>query len=144
MRRGLARSRRRDAASIENSDAKGGALSRNDGGLILTPTKIPPADDLETLARFRVQTSDLDANGHVNNVRYAQWILDAPGHAHQTHVVRDYEVNFLAETSVGDDVIIEWDGASGPPTDALRFQGRRAGDGRIVFAARLQVLPVAG
>ncbi len=116
---------------------KGALLTRDDGGLDLTPARIAPADDLEPLARFRVQTSDLDANGHVNNVRYAQWILDAaPGGAHQTHVVRDYEVNFLAETRVGDEVIIEWDGASSSP----RFQGRREGDGKVVFAARVQVL----
>ena len=117
---------------------KGAILTRDDGGLDLTPARIAPADDLAPLARFRVQTSDLDANGHVNNVRYAQWILDAaPSAAHQTHVVGDYEVNFLAETSDGDEVIIEWDGARSSP----RFQGRREGDGRIVFVARLQVLP---
>ena len=119
-----------------------GLATRDDGGFGITPAKIAPADDLPPLARFRVQTSDLDVNGHVNNVRYAQWILDAaPGSAHEAYVVRDYEVNFLIETRVGDEVIIEWDGAGAAPLDGLRFQGRREQDGRVVFAARLQIQP---
>ncbi|RBP04147.1 acyl-ACP thioesterase [Roseiarcus fermentans] len=121
---------------------KQGILARDDGALDLAPARIAPSDDLAPLARFRVHTSDLDANGHVNNVRYAQWILDAaPASAHRTRVVRDYEVNFLAETSVGDAVSVEWDGGGAAATDALRFQGRREADGRVVFAARLQVVP---
>jgi len=116
--------------------------TRGEGGLDLNPTKIAVTDGLRPLGQFKVQSSDLDVNGHVNNVRYAQWMLDAaPASAHRTYVVREYEVNFLAESRVGDRVAVEWDGAGVAPVDCLRFQGRREGDGKVVFAARLLVRP---
>ena len=121
------------------SAGEGAFATRAEGGLGLNPAKIAATEDLRPLAQFKVQTSDLDVNGHVNNVRYAQWILDAaPASAHRAYSVREYEVNFLAESRVGDHVTIEWDGASGGSIVCPRFQGRREGDGKVVFAARLQ------
>ena len=117
---------------------KGAILTRDDGGLALTPARIARRT---TSSRSRgsgsrpaiwtpTATSTTSATRSGSSMR-------RPRAAHRTHVVGDYEVNFLAETSDGDEVVIEWDGASGSP----RFQGRREGDGKIVFAARLQVLP---
>ena len=116
---------------------------RPDGALAFTPEKIAPRQDLAELARFAVRNSDLDLNGHVNNTRYAQWILDsAPPEAHRTCRVDRYEVNFLAEIQVGDAVAIEGDPLDAPsnPETGLRFQGRRLSDGALAFAARLGVV----
>jgi medium-chain acyl-[acyl-carrier-protein] hydrolase len=133
----------RRPAKLSMGDA--GFAVRTDGGLGLTPARIGAADDLQPLARFEVRNSDLDANGHVNNVRYAQWILDAtPAAAHEAYVVREYEASFLAEVLVGDRVVVEWDGAGGAGADRLRFQGRREADGKVAFAARMQVAPAGG
>jgi acyl-ACP thioesterase len=119
--------------------------ARGDGGcLALEPAKIALCDGLRPIAEVQVRNSDLDVNGHVNNTRYAQWILDAvPLDAHQVYRVDAYEVNFLAETHVGDRVAIAWDGTEGtvPQPASLQFQGRRQGDGKAVFAARLRVSP---
>ena len=49
---------------------------RLDGALALTPEKIASRRDLAAIAGFSVRNSDLDVNGHVNNTRYAQWILE--------------------------------------------------------------------
>jgi medium-chain acyl-[acyl-carrier-protein] hydrolase len=116
---------------------------RDDDSLALNPARIPVADALQPIADFQVRNSDLDVNGHVNNIRYAQWILDAvPLSAHQAYRIDAYEVNFLAETSVGDRVAIEWDGMNeASPVKALQFQGRREHDGKAVFAARLRISP---
>lgn len=109
---------------------------RSEGLLERSPQKILPLADAEPLAVFRVRNSDLDGNGHVNNVRYAQWIVDAlPLQDTRMHVVRDYEVNFLAEARPGDEVEIRRLGE--------HFQGWRASDQRVLFTARLAAEPVA-
>jgi acyl-ACP thioesterase len=116
---------------------------RQDGALALTPEKIALRRDLAELASFRVRNSDLDLNGHVNNTRYAQWILDsAPPEAHRIYRVDRYTVNFLAEIQLGDAVAIEGAPleASSNPEICLHFQGRRLSDGAPAFAALLGVV----
>ena len=116
---------------------------RQDGALAFTPEKIALREDLAEATQFRVRNSDLDMNGHVNNTRYAQWILDsASPEADRTRRVVGYEVNFLSEIQVGDAVAID----SAPPEalssgeTALHFQGRRLSDGAQAFAAVLGVV----
>ena len=114
---------------------------RTEGVLTLVPEKIPPRTDLASLATFRVRNSDLDLNGHVNNTRYAQWILDSVPDAHGA--LREYEVNFLAETNVGDAIVIERCAIAPSEASPLRwqYQGRRDTEGKPVFVARLGVVP---
>jgi acyl-ACP thioesterase len=116
---------------------------RLDGALAFTPDKIALRRDLAETARFSVRNSDLDVNGHVNNTRYAQWILDStPLESHPTWRVDRYEVNFLAEVQVGDAVAID----AAPPEASssaellLRFQGRRLSDDAPAFAAVVGVV----
>jgi acyl-ACP thioesterase len=118
-------------------------LCRQDGALAFTPEKIALRQDLAETARFAVRNSDLDVNGHVNNTRYAQWILDATSlEAGRTCRVDSYEVNFLAEVQVNDAVAID-----SAPVEAisnversLHFQGRRLSDGAHAFAAVVGVV----
>ena len=115
---------------------------RADGTLDLVPEKIPPLALLDEAATFRVRNSDLDLNGHVNNTRYAQWILDSvPQKSHAAYDIDVYEVNFLSETHVDDVVAIERGKLepSAPSTIRLQFQGKRQTDAKTVFLARLGV-----
>lgn len=115
---------------------------REEGYFSLMPSKIPLLKNLDAAAMFHVRNSDLDMNGHVNNTRYAQWILDSiPPKTLAAWEVAEYEVNFLAETNVGDTVAIECDEQPAEPGISARrqFQGRRASDGKIAFAARFGV-----
>lgn len=110
----------------------------DNGGLSLgiTPERLPADDGLTPLMGFDVRYSDLDVNGHVNNTRYAEWLLDAlPPGDRRARVVDRYEANFLAETGVGDRVTIEAGAADADGSN--RFQGRRQADGKVVFTARL-------
>lgn len=67
-----------------------------------TPGRIEPFVVNEGAARFPVRPSDLDLNGHVNNLSFAQWILNAsPLSMHREHALSSYEVNFLAEVCEG-------------------------------------------
>ena len=52
---------------------------------------------------FKVRISDLDVNSHVNNVKYTQWALDMMRERdHREWVIREYDINFLSETFLGD------------------------------------------
>lgn len=114
---------------------------RREGWLVHQPAKILLPKELGDLASFEVRNSDLDLNNHVNNTKYAQWILDAvPVQSLRTADLHEYEINFLAETRKGDLITIQAP-ASQTPTgsgDSL-FQGWRAADGKVVFTARLKV-----
>ena len=117
---------------------------RTDGVLSIEPEKIAPRSGLETLATFQVRNSDLDLNGHVNNTRYAQWILDSvSAEAGTAYRLTEYEVNFLVETKVGDTVVIERAEIEPSPGSQARwqFQGRRMEEAKAVFVARLGAAP---
>jgi len=112
-------------------------VSRQDG-LAIEAAKIAPRDDLQAAASFQVRNSDLDVNGHVNNTRYAQWITDSLSPKEYAGArIDEYEVNFLAETGVGDTVAIERGAFS--PAAPCPFQGRRTSDGKVVFTAALRI-----
>ena len=115
---------------------------RLDYALPLTPEKIALRRDLATVAQYCVRNSDLDMNGHVNNTRYAQWILDsASPETYRTRRVVSYEVNFLTEVQVGDTVAIDCAPLSAPANGetSLHVQGRSLSDGADAFAAVLGV-----
>lgn len=84
----------------------------------------------EKLATFTVRNSDIDQNQHVNNTRYAQWVLDAiPMDWHHRFNLLSYSVNFLSETLLGDTIsIYRHEG---------HFEGVRETDQKCVFTARL-------
>ena len=117
---------------------------RTDGVLRIEPEKIAPRTGLEAMATFQVRNSDLDVNGHVNNTRYAQWILDSvAAETHAAYRLVEYEVNFLAETNVGDTVVIEGGEIEPSPNSPARwqFQGRRIEEDKAAFVARLGASP---
>lgn len=112
--------------------------ARTDGGIHLDAPKIPVRGDLSPSVKVCVRYGDLDVNGHVGNTRYAQWALDAMAPATPARTRIDgYAVNFLAETRLGDEIVVETGPAEAGPDGLARqpFQGRRLGDGKIVFSA---------
>lgn len=115
------------------------AVFRVDGRGSLDPGKIPPRENLPSLARYSIRYTDLDLYSHVNNTKFGQWIVDAvPPRVHEEQSLRSYDVDFLVEVRAQDTVSIE----AGPATEGLwHFQGRREGDGKVVFTALLGVAP---
>jgi len=54
-----------------------------------------------------VRYSDIDMHHHVNNTIYIEWILDSyPFEMNQTHQIHTFEINFLAESSYGDEISV--------------------------------------
>jgi len=111
-----------------------GALAvREEGVLTLTPAKLALRPALVEQSLVPVRLGDLDLNGHVSNVCYAQWMLDA---LPEVEAVSAYEITFLGESRLGDTVRLEYDRDR---PDQPWIQGLRSADGKPVFAARLTV-----
>lgn len=66
------------------------------------PSGDRPRKEFEKLV-FRAQNSHIDLNGHVNNVHYIAWLLEACPHREVT----DLEIVFRSETFAGEDVAVE-------------------------------------
>lgn len=115
---------------------------RTDYQLPFDAPKIELRNDLHDLGQLQVRNSDLDLNQHVNNTRYAQWILDSiPIDWHRQFKLHEYEINFLAETHAADLITIQKSPDQAPSEQPLwgQFQGQRASDAKTVFVARLKV-----
>jgi acyl-ACP thioesterase len=118
---------------------------RQDGHLSHKPEKILAPEPVEEVARFQVRNSDIDLNQHMNNTKYAQWILDAiPIDLLRAGIdLHAYEVNFLAECRVGDLVSLQKskEEQKKESSSLITFQGVRAADQKTVFTAQLTVTP---
>ena len=110
---------------------------RVDAPVTIDASKISIKSKLSLLAEFMVRNSDLDLNSHVNNTRYAQWVLDSISQStHSEFILNSYEVNFIAEAKAGDSVSI----LSTPLVEnQIQFQGVRSSDNKVIFASTLNV-----
>jgi medium-chain acyl-[acyl-carrier-protein] hydrolase len=106
------------------------------------PEKIPLSENAQDLVQFEVRNSDIDMNQHVNNTKYAQWILDSlPLEILKAGVdLHEYEVNFLAEAKSGDVILVQQALIAQNPSEDMvtQFQGVRISDKKAVFTARLR------
>jgi acyl-ACP thioesterase len=111
-----------------------------------TPGRVIP-DRFERLGEFAAaeggevffaRPSEVDLNGHVNNVALIAWVLDSvpPGHL-ATHRLAELEVEFRSEGRQGDRVASRWavEGA------AWLHAVTREDDGRELLRARTVWLP---
>jgi len=77
--------------------------------------KLPEILNTNPTVSFEVRYSDLDVNGHVNNVRYLEWIWDSfPLDYYRSNFLREVEINYLAEAFFGDQVSVHNDSGGGP------------------------------
>jgi medium-chain acyl-[acyl-carrier-protein] hydrolase len=98
--------------------------------------KIPVVGETRLLNQRRVVFSDLDIVGHVNNVKYMEWCIDAiTGTANTDKEIRELEINFNHEALLGDQISIAGnEGAAGENY----FLATREGDGQEIISARLK------
>lgn len=68
-------------------------------------SRIREIPDAELSKTVRVRYQDLDMNGHANNIRYVDWIVDSlSADFLRQHRLAELEINYLAE-ALRDDVI---------------------------------------
>ena len=100
--------------------------------------------NLQKTAERKALYTDIDYNGHVNNVRYIQWIEDAldPGYLEKAGKMR-LDINYLSEI-LGGDVIeilsgeIEDSAGNSDWQKAFAFEGRKE-NGQAAFRAELRL-----
>ena len=107
--------------------------------LAIDTLKVEKGAKSKQVDSLRVRSSDLDMNKHVNNTKYAEWVLDAINYqTHHALKLVEYQVNFLAETHLDDEIHIENLLAADPTTNQSEiYQGIRTSDQKVVFRAKL-------
>jgi len=98
--------------------------------------KIVVPGETSLLKRHEVVFSDLDIVGHVNNVRYMEWCIDASSSADNAEMeIREFEINFNHEALLGESIHI----SGYEHTDGeLFFAATREGDGQEIISASLK------
>lgn len=87
---------------------------------------------------FSVHYGDLDMHQHVNNAKYIEWILDSyPFEINQTHHITNFEINFLAESTCGDELSIQSERQKDSIPTYLHTMIRKE-DGRELCRARVR------
>jgi medium-chain acyl-[acyl-carrier-protein] hydrolase len=98
--------------------------------------KILVPGETRLLKQHDVVFSDLDIVGHVNNVRYMEWCIDAVTTAENAEKeIRELEINFNHEALLGDRIRISGSENAG---DETYFNATREKDGQEIISARLK------
>lgn len=109
------------------------------------PAGLEERQTLEKAMEHRAVYTDLDYNGHVNNVSYIRWIENAtdPGLLEKAKRSR-LDINYMNEVLPGEIVDI-WSndirqaGTEPAEPDTLAFEGRKAHNGQTAFRAELRL-----
>ena len=123
------------SAIRELAGTGGGALCKT---RVLSKLRCP--EQLRVLERRRMRSSDPDINGHVNNIRYADFACDALDMDRlEQQFLSELQIGYLAECRPGDLLVLE----SGEQGEDLYIRGvDEAGKARFEASLRFgQVLP---
>jgi medium-chain acyl-[acyl-carrier-protein] hydrolase len=100
------------------------------------PEKLPGPIQSKMEKSFTVYYSDVDMHHHVNNTKYLEWILDSyPFEMHQDYHIHTFQINYLAESSHGDDISVHSEPVERSPGTFLHSI-LRIKDGRELCRAR--------
>lgn len=110
-------------------------MAVNQGGLDGNAPLLMPLKEISATELRQVRFSEVDQNGHVNNIRYIDWCLDTlSAEWHKTHRIRSMVINYLSEVKADEMILI----ATGPARDHSQvIQGSRQGDGKTIFRTRM-------
>ena len=107
-------------------------FAAGDVGLIEKPTKLNAVDGQE-YDGFKVKYSDIDINGHVNSIRYIQWISDCFAlDVYKKNQIKRFEINYMNEMLFDDFVEIV-----GQETENGDFRFEIGKDNKISCRARV-------
>jgi acyl-ACP thioesterase len=89
--------------------------------------KLEPFQDGQILGNYKVQASDIDMLGHVNNVKYTEWVLNIVS---LNKPIQLLEINYLKETDLGKETNIY--------SNENNFAIRSAADGQDICLFRIR------
>ena len=112
-------------------------MASNHDGLEGHPPLLMPLQEITHTETRQVRFSEVDQNGHVNNIRYIDWCLDAlSSEWHRKHRIRTLVINYLSEVR-GDDTM---EISSGPGRELSHYiQGTRESDRKVIFRTRVDL-----
>lgn len=91
-------------------------------------TKAPTFGEATAERHYQVGYHELDFNDHLNNIYYAQWLLDAiPGAFQQKHDLVQLDIFYKNECVLDDQIL-----AQATPLDKLHWQQRLLKEGQEV------------
>ncbi len=105
------------------------------GNELPSPKSLTPKA-LSTVTSRTVRFGHLDRNGHMNNTKYMDWVMDLlPGDFHRDHPLTEFTICYLSENREGDRVELHYalDPTGILQVDATRPDGEKA---PRVFAVR--------
>lgn len=103
-------------------------------GALPLPTGIAPKTHSQHELR-RVRFSELDANCHLSNTKYANWMEDLlPSAFHQSRRLQHLHISYVNEALEDEDVMLNWDLEG----DCLSLEAVRNADNQRVFALKAQ------
>lgn len=85
--------------------------------------------------------TDLDVNGHMNNTRYLDWIMDLlPSQFHRSHEIKDFTLCYINEAREGQSLEQTWelDETGALQVDIRRQKEEPTGDYDRIFAAKVE------
>ncbi|SHG47555.1 acyl-[acyl-carrier-protein] thioesterase [Ornithinibacillus halophilus] len=100
--------------------------------------KIKGFDNLEEAYQKVIGYSDVDFNGHLNNSRYVDYIMDCFDiEEHKNYEVKSIEVHFSKEALPGETLSLQKD-ISQSETGQVYIEGQNE-DGKTVFKAKVEI-----
>jgi medium-chain acyl-[acyl-carrier-protein] hydrolase len=101
------------------------------------PEKLPGPVQSKMEKSYTVRYSDIDMHDHVNNTKYMEWILNSyPFEMHRKCHIHSFEINFLAESSHGDEISVHTEPVENSALTFLHGVFRK-NDGRELCRARV-------
>jgi acyl-ACP thioesterase len=125
-------------------------MPQNGGKDALLPDRtlavaVEQRSSLEKIAERQALYTDVDYNGHVNNISYIRWIEDTLDSSLLEKALRmRLDINYLNEV-LADEITEIWseqitdEVSSAPATLVFVFEGRKAHDGQAAFRAELRL-----
>ena len=110
------------------------------GTELAAPSSLAPMV-LENRKTRTVRFSDLDRNGHMNNCRYMEWVMDLlPSAFHREHRMTEFVVCYLSEAREGERLELSWqqDGSGVFHVETVRPEESAAAGHSRVCAVRIQ------
>lgn len=99
--------------------------------------KLQAPTDIAFSSSFAVRYSDLDLNGHVNNVRYMEWAVESvPRSATEGHLLHQLELQFKAETHYGETIAVATGHVANADTTIFAHRLTRTSDTQEVALVR--------
>jgi len=102
--------------------------------------KIRPDGKPEISYKRVIGCSDIDVNGHLNNSKYIDFIMDCFSMKDiQQYQVRSLQVNYINEALAGDTIVLYKDSSS-LDNGKIYIEGLNEQDNKIIFNAGINVL----